>query len=338
MKTLKLFIAFALIFSVSLAEAKCVGRFINPITEVCWSCIFPISIGGTKLKGSHNRDDTANPKSPICACPKNGVPIPVPGITLGFWEPIGLIDVTRTPYCMVSIGGFQMMKDHKKQGGVEETAAIKGLQNSFYHLHYYKFPILWILELVTDLAVCLEQSKADIAYLTEFDPSWQNSALANLLSPENIMFNNPTKTAMCAVDCTKSINGVGDDKLHWCAGCNGGLFPAVGRVAYHRNGLHASTLLSSRLISKLHRQGMFPITSTDNIKKICKMGTSLGDLTLKKSQYKLQLSYPRANAKGKYACNPLGRGEIFWSSRKSFPIKGEDFGYVLWRKRNCCMW
>ena len=24
---------------------KCTGSFVNPITDICWSCLFPISIG-----------------------------------------------------------------------------------------------------------------------------------------------------------------------------------------------------------------------------------------------------------------------------------------------------
>jgi len=28
------------------AQAKCNARFLNPITEICWDCIFPISVGG----------------------------------------------------------------------------------------------------------------------------------------------------------------------------------------------------------------------------------------------------------------------------------------------------
>ncbi|WP_234000704.1 TraU family protein, partial [Erythrobacter sp. HI0019] len=25
---------------------RCTGSFVNPITDICWSCLFPISIGG----------------------------------------------------------------------------------------------------------------------------------------------------------------------------------------------------------------------------------------------------------------------------------------------------
>ena len=54
------------------SPGSCTGRFINPITDVCWSCMFPLSVGGLKIWPS-SRPDTDNPSFPICAC---GSPIP----------------------------------------------------------------------------------------------------------------------------------------------------------------------------------------------------------------------------------------------------------------------
>ncbi|WP_230323437.1 TraU family protein, partial [Salmonella enterica] len=31
------------------ADAACESRFVNPITDICWSCIFPLSLGSTKV-------------------------------------------------------------------------------------------------------------------------------------------------------------------------------------------------------------------------------------------------------------------------------------------------
>ena len=36
----------------SLAAAEtptCTGKFLNPLTDICWSCLFPISLGGAPL-------------------------------------------------------------------------------------------------------------------------------------------------------------------------------------------------------------------------------------------------------------------------------------------------
>ena len=63
---------------------RCKGEFINPITDICWECLFPITIGSIELKGS-DKPNTKNPSSPVCLCIKGKVPLP--GITGGFWEP-----------------------------------------------------------------------------------------------------------------------------------------------------------------------------------------------------------------------------------------------------------
>ena len=46
---------------------RCTGSFVNPITDICWSCLFPISIGGLDIWPS-NRPDPDNPDLPVCLC------------------------------------------------------------------------------------------------------------------------------------------------------------------------------------------------------------------------------------------------------------------------------
>lgn len=45
--------------NISKANLTCSGRFVNPITDICWSCVMPISIGKFKPargSGIKNRD------------------------------------------------------------------------------------------------------------------------------------------------------------------------------------------------------------------------------------------------------------------------------------------
>ena len=35
---------------------RCTGSFVNPITDICWSCLFPISVGGLKIWPSSRPD------------------------------------------------------------------------------------------------------------------------------------------------------------------------------------------------------------------------------------------------------------------------------------------
>lgn len=87
------------------ADAACQGRFVNPITDICWRCIFPLSIGSIPV-GKGDLPDTSNPGSPIQFCP---APPPIfqrIGMAMGYWEPMAMTDVTRSPGCMVNLGAL----------------------------------------------------------------------------------------------------------------------------------------------------------------------------------------------------------------------------------------
>ncbi|CAB1371193.1 Conjugal transfer protein (fragment) (plasmid) [Denitratisoma oestradiolicum] len=60
----------------------CQGKFANPITDICWSCMFPITMGGTEMM-SMGQEDSYNPSGMLCACSNP----PIIGIKTGFWGP-----------------------------------------------------------------------------------------------------------------------------------------------------------------------------------------------------------------------------------------------------------
>ena len=79
--------------------------------------LFPITVLGIKIAGGG--PDTPAPKHPlpplpVCACLRPGIPTPVPGIPIGFWEPVRLVDVTKSPMCMVSLGGISLGSSTQK--------------------------------------------------------------------------------------------------------------------------------------------------------------------------------------------------------------------------------
>jgi hypothetical protein len=79
------------------------ASFMNPITDICWSCMFPLTLGSATLV-SDGQPDIGNPSSPVCFCSNP----PRIGVSIGFWEPVRLVDVTRTPFCMVGLGGLAL--------------------------------------------------------------------------------------------------------------------------------------------------------------------------------------------------------------------------------------
>jgi conjugal transfer pilus assembly protein TraU len=207
-------------------------------------------------------------------------------------------------------------------------------QHSFYHTHYYTYPVLYWLELLADFG-CFEAGTPDLVYMSEFDPTYNNDA--NFLNPEVYLFANPLAQSACSSDCIAANTGLAKDYLFWCAGCLGSIYPFSGNVASHIGGVQASSLLSIRTIAKMHRIGLARKTATDDGSfngPLCKMPFAPKII---KSQYRLQMTYPIAATKGTFSCPTLGMSDTFYNSGKEFPYKGEDFGYLLWRKRNCCL-
>lgn len=312
----------------------CVGKFANPVTDICWSCVFPIKIAGRDIIRMDQEDVTTVGGKPssagglFCLCSN---PLRC-GVKASFWEPARRVDVTRTPYCFVALGGISINPGITAPSGEVRTSS-DGRQNSSYQAHWYIDPILYWLGVVLDNP-CMEKSEFDLAYMTELDPTWQNDELAFLLNPEVALFSNPVAQAACAGDCVLSTAGFGSDLLFWCAGCQGSIYPLNGHVGAHASPIQASSLILQRFIAKGHRMGFM-------------QGTAGGDAMcgyqymplMDKGQYKYHMLYPIAQTQKVVGrcCQPLGRTTVLWGAGRSIPYIGEDFSYMVFRKRDCCM-
>ena len=232
------------------ANAKeCTGHFVNPITDVCWECIFPITLGGIELYDSGVAPDTKNPSTPVCMCDS---PVRV-GIVGSFWEPVRLVDVSHEPYCFSNMGGIKMDLGIERNMGDRSKAASSKI--SRWYVHYYIYPLLYWLELFTDF-VCLDRESFDIAYLSELDPTALDDDLASIMNPESFLYNNIASQAACAVDCLSANTGLARDELHWCSGCQGSMYPMNNNIQGHTGGVQASVNVAERLLYKFHRLGI----------------------------------------------------------------------------------
>lgn len=175
MKTLTLFLSALMLWGDSLsaaADPSCEGRFVNPITDVCWRCIFPLSLGSVQV-GKGDLPDTSNPGSPLQLCPAPPPLFVRPGLAIGYWEPMAMTDVSRSPGCMVNLGGFSINLGKTGMGTARKDD--KQVNGAFYHVHWYKYPLTYWLNIITS-AGCLEGGDMDIAYLSEIDPTWWTAA------------------------------------------------------------------------------------------------------------------------------------------------------------------
>ncbi|MGL4211398.1 MAG: TraU family protein, partial [Morganella morganii] len=137
------------------ADPACDGKFVNPITDICWNCLFPMTIGNVPVFPGI-APDTENPSMPIQIC-QMGILYRI-GLAIGYWEPFALTDVTRSPYCMVNLGGFNL--NIGKMGGGTAGQSDKEAPGAFYHVHWYKYPLTYWLNIITS-AGCLQAGDMD---------------------------------------------------------------------------------------------------------------------------------------------------------------------------------
>lgn len=314
--------------SIAQAKATCSGHFINPISDICWSCMFPMTVGSVPVIPS-NYPDTSNPSMPISYCPK---PPPIymqVGLNIGYWEPYALTDVTRVPYCMVNMGTELSGANMQRIGGRTTARESGSSDGGFYHAHWYKYPIIYWLQLMQSTA-CMATDAFDVAYLTELDPLWDDDELSFILNPEAILFGNPIAQLACVPEAiaTTTNSVLPFDALFWCLGSQGSAYPLTGNTNYRDTPVQAGTLIMERLNYKLHRQGIVWETSGEDGAICYQYPTPI----LPKSRYRYQMSAPIPDAGW---CHPYTTTTAIWEMGHDNPTTGDNFGYVQWRKRNC---
>ncbi len=307
--------------------AACHGRIINPVTEVCWECVFPISIASNTTLVGGNFPDVSTNAEPFCSC-VDGINTTV-GMNIGFWEPLRTIEIVREPFCFPTLGGLSLggtgwAPAHGRTPNPKE----RGHRTSFYQVHWYHTPWLYLMELLIDTR-CLEQSAWDVAYMTELDPLWDDAMTAFLLNPDAALFANPIAVGACAADCVAASASLPLNALYWCAGCAGSIFPLTGWVASHITDEQAWSLLTQRFTLKMHREGLL-------WRHWGRAGQCAPRLewTMSKNVYRSQMIYPSRLSQ---SCPPYGRTTALMAlGGTTPPLTGEDGAYLIWRRRDCC--
>jgi len=308
-------------------SAACGGKFPDPVTDICWLCLFPIHIGAAQLTAP-GQVDNHDPQPPLlCSCP---APPPLfirPGVGVSFWEPARVAEVVRTPFCSPTLGGSVLGQLPVPAGTHHKSDGQQG--NAFYHIHWFQYPVLSWLGIAVAQGACAVNESFDLAYLSELDPLWDDDELSFLLNPEAILFANPVAQAACVADSVSAAtNNFGLDTLFWCSGSQGSVYPLDGNHANHIGGVDSSLAIVHKQIFKLHRQLLAQDTST-----LAAMCVPLPQPILRKNQYKQQMLYPIPQT---VLGLGLGAPSTAWAAGREFPYKGEDFNYLIWRKRTCC--
>lgn len=298
---------------------ECSGSFINPITDICWKCMFPIKIGGVlNISFGDVPPDNEEIKNPLCVC---GMP-PKVGLTTSFWEPSRMAETVKDPFCFTLLGtqltspsGGTLGGDNKKSGGYK----------TFAQSHYYIFPVWGILDLFVDLP-CVDRTDFDLAYMTEVDPLWNDDMLAFIINPEALLFANTPAQLSCIGDAIAATTSSPYNNMYWCMGAWGSFYPLAGHIG-KSNYIEANAGLAARMLYKLSRE----LLACDPAADIC--GCAQRPI-IRKTNYRLQLVKPvRDND-----CYPIGKSSVLWETNKNPAFGGDNFLWMIFKKNLCCMY
>jgi conjugal transfer pilus assembly protein TraU len=315
------------------AYSECKGKFLNPVSEVAWSNMFPFKIGGvTIMEGSDkpiNLEEVMKDRNVICTCDD-----PPVGITIEFWTPDWIIDSVVDPGCFPA-WGFEMKgvagDPTKAQGYMNKKNSKLVSPESRFNAHLSCVNMLVMLKLLKDLA-CFDVSGAiDIGYMTEVDPSWNDDKMALLLTPEAILFANPILGLACMADSLTASFGHPLSLFFWCLGSwRDIVYPFVGKMEQSTN-IDAQAATAAKFLYKLHRE----LVTWDAALSACK---SLPMPIWIKGHYRFQPVRPIV-LKGD--APKVGELTESWQFKgKNSPasvVGGENFSFVIWRKNVCCV-
>ncbi len=297
------------------------------ITDTCWTCIFPIRIATIEVSPGGDVPSGAA-SSPLCSC-MDETGDPLPGVVTSMWEPARLVEFQRTPGCMSVLNGSEISLSEKTFRGSIGNGEMDGGDGSFYHYHYYAFPLLQMLELFTKKS-CNSDGfmDLDIMYLSEVDPTWNDSSLAYFSFPEAAMFANPVASSACAGASAYNMATGKPSNLPWCADTWGAIYPPSG----HHNGgngiIKDTSLLSVRVLATLHRRGFARKTMGND--SLCK--AKIYPMLLK-DQYKYTMMYPLPETESGHV---IGESTLTWGAGRLIPGVANTPIYNIWRWNDCC--
>lgn len=334
MKRLFLIIGFLFIL-VQNSHAICAGSFINPITEVRWSCMFPISLGGISA------DTIPVPEaalailsdkmsigaiSPMCTC---GDPIPRVGLTFAMNTVFRIVESVKDPFCFPTLG-MQIGAGPFGTGG-QFTGTESASATTFNYTHLVSFVPTQLLNLFID-SVCLQLSEPysplSVIGLSEFEPWARSSEMALYLAPESILFANPVAQAYCMVDSMLTLAEFTDPIGYWCAGGHS-IFPLSNHTT-ETEYVDAASINAAKYLFKLARS-MQLLSCYGSIATCSCVPMPIWN----KMEYRLQIAKPVPDI----FCRRIGKPSLTWNIPNKNPAlvpSADNLLFLIWRHRDCC--
>jgi len=323
------------------ANANCSGRFINPVTDPCWRCTFPLRIGATKIWGLDQADnDSSLQNSMACSCADGAY-----GLNIGLWEPAHVMDVSTSAFCTPSLGGEIIpgldSLPGASDGGVAMRPGEPGQSNALFHFFAYRNPILVAMNFMSDNP-CLEHKPFDLLDMSAANPTWADEALGAILQPDSFLFGT---LAAVLVGIPHGVCSTlqSEDPVcmtlrrwaYWSNGFNSQTFPLSGFRSDHYSYTGSAQTIMKRGLTVQHRT--LRVWGTSGKLGMC---SQFPQLMMDDTDYKVSMLYPMAQSTpgvdGR-CCQPMGASDMVWGAGRTWPVTGEDQSYLVFKKRDCCL-
>lgn len=303
------------------------------ITDVCWDCIFPIVVAQVKLGSNSNLVPNGASDKYMCVC-KDHAGMNTPGIVTSFWEPARLVEFETESGCMsalnLKLGSSGSQNFSRVRTGTPGFKDSSNGDQAYFHYHYYAFPLFEMLNMFTGISCNADgYNDFDLMYISELDPTWDDATLSFFVNPESALVANPLASTMCMADSTSStLSQRPLEKLFWCAGSWGNLYPLSGHVTFPNSMVKTTSLLTARVLAALHRRGLAFRTMGNDA-----MCRGVVDPMLVKSQYKFNMIYPKPET---HSSHVMGESVVKWGGSRTIPMLGENPIYMIFRWHDCC--
>lgn len=332
--------------------------------DVCWSGMFPFKLMGATMIAGKSGEPADRTNKIICACggDLSKGQLPRIGFTVGFWAPSKILDVTRRPYCLPSLGGMELpfASVGFLNGGANMGRSDK--HEAFANWTLYTFPIIYMLRLIDDGACPADgMTEFDLLQSSPMFPNWNDAIgrYTTFINPEMLLFTGVQAMFAMPVDGVASTLGSPMNNLFWVAGTWGNMYPITG---FFGNGVgrmvdpvQFTSLTGVRALSMLHRLGLLNETiGNDNL---CERNPRY---IIRKDAYRWQFLAPSPEVNGRPPGAPAptpttsqvqevsppqrfgtcthatGSSTAAWGMWRDVPATGEDHSYLLFQWTDCC--
>jgi conjugal transfer pilus assembly protein TraU len=307
-------------------QMSCHGEMFNPMSDVDWNNLYPITIGGFKMNSKGNATSPLQYEPSVCTCP-GPFGIPSYGIGVTYWEPVYIAEIERSPGCMSSLGGKKILKGYDSLHS-EQIMTFNGPgQTSRMQMHWYEYPVFKVVDIMQSMA-CKNTGGFALVGLTEIDPFWQSDEWAAVFSPDSSLFASLPAQAACAIDAVAATVHYPIDALIWCAGTWGSVYPFSGNSPHTNSNFSSNNLVLAKYIARQTRLGL--MWQTIGPTAMC--FTHPAPVWLK-SQYRFNQVAPIARRGSTVeAGNP---GAMLSPPVTNHPTR-ESTVDMVWRARQCC--